>query len=178
MKEKLSRLFARFAFPGALMLLGAVLIVNPDSASALVSRGLGVLLLIGGVCFAVSAFLNPSGMVGRVLGAVLCFALGIWLLRNPLALARGTGRVVGILLALRGGQEFFSSQYTKGKLLSLSMMVLGVILALLPMTTSRVVFLLGGVVILAAGLAVLWERLHEDPPAIGSGKPDIIDEAP
>lgn len=174
MKNKLSEILSRFAFPSALILLGLVLILSPDSASVFLAKLFGYVFLVVAAGFGIAAFTGSYGMVRDVVLAILCAALGIWLLRNPLLVARGVGRIVGAVIAFWGLKEVFASRQTAGKLLSLAALALGVILLLLPMTVSRVVFTLCGVVVLVVGVCTLIQRLRENP-RLGGGKPDIID---
>ena len=164
-------LVRRIAVPVAVMVFGLILLVNPDSASGLLGRLLGWCLVLGGLCFLGGA-LTGGGTAGKVLSGLVCLALGFWLLRNPMALARGVGRFLGILLAIRGVQECVRSASGGGKALGGIMAALGAVLILLPMTTSRLVFSLCGGAVLAVGVGMLINRLREDR---GGDDPNIID---
>ena len=93
MKDTILSVIRLIATPVLLMVLGLILLIHPDSASALVAQILGWVLVIAGVVFAVSAIAGHFDTVGKVLSAVCCFAVGAWLLRNPLMLAAGLGRL-------------------------------------------------------------------------------------
>ena len=152
-----------------------ILLIHPDSASALVAQILGWVLLIAGVVFAVSAIAGHFDTVGKVLSAVCCFAVGAWLLRNPLMLAAGLGRLAGILLVVRGIQDILNaSRYHYGILPAVITTVLGAVLIALPMTTSRVVISLCGLLVLIVGVAILVDRLRNRRPKEPS-ESDIID---
>ena len=110
-----------------------------------------------------------------MLGALACLVVGVWLLKNPLLLAAGIGRLVGILLLIRGIQDLLSSNYGRGKVLSLITALLGLVLILLPMTTSRVVFSLCGLVVLVVGITMLIDRLRLRRLMGGDDDPNIID---
>lgn len=148
------------ASPVALIVLGLVLLFRPDSASALVATVLGWCLLAAGIVLAMAAIAVRESTAVKVLGAVACLAMGIWLLKNPLLLAAGIGRLVGIVLLIRGVQDLLSSNYGHGKALSLITALLGIVLIVLPMTTSRVVFSLCGLVVLVVGITMLVDRLR------------------
>lgn len=169
----LSSFLYRIAGPAALMVMGLILLLNPDSLSALISTVLGWGLLLAGAGFLAAAVLNRFGTIGSVLGGLLCFSLGGWLLRHPLVLAAGVGRIAGILLIIRGAQEWFDSRWSRGRLLAGACVALGIILVVLPMTASRVVFGLCGLSVLIVGAVMLVERLRDS----GGPKnpPDIID---
>lgn len=175
MKDTILSVIRLIATPVLLMVLGLILLIHPDSASALVAQILGWVLLIAGVVFAVSAIAGHFDTVGKVLSAVCCFAVGAWLLRNPLMLAAGLGRLAGILLVVRGVQDILNaSRYHYGILPAVITTVLGAVLIALPMATSRFVMSLCGLLVLIVGVAILVDRLkdrrHKEP-----SESDIID---
>lgn len=174
-KNKLLSIVYQFASPVALIVLGAVLLLFPDSASVLVAKVLGWAMVIAGVVFAVSAIVSPGGTAGKVICAVVCLAVGGWLVKNPLVLAKGVGRFVGILLAIRGIQDLFQSVSAQGKLLALVTAAMGVILVLLPMTTSRVVFSICGLMVLLIGIAMFVDRIRRRRLMDPGDDPNIID---
>ena len=174
-KNKLLSIAYQFASPVALIVLGAVLLLFPDSASMLVAQVLGWAMVIAGVVFAVSTIASPGGTAGKVICAVVCLAVGGWLVKNPLILAKGVGRFVGVLLTIRGLQDLFQSVSAQGKLLSVVTAAIGVILILLPMTTSRVVFSLCGLVVLIIGIAMLVDRIRKRRLMEPKDDPNIID---
>ena len=174
-KNKILARIYQFASPVALIVLGAVLLLFPDSASVLVAKVLGWAMVIAGVVFAVSAIAAPGGTAGKVLGAVVCLAVGGWLVKNPLVLAKGVGRFVGILLAIRGVQDLFQSVTGQGKLLAVVTAAMGAILILLPMTTSRVVFSICGLVVLLIGIVMLADRIRKRRLLEPKDDPNIID---
>lgn len=164
-KQEIQSLLSLIALPIGLMVVGIVLIFNPDSASALVSRLLGWGLILGGVgtlCF---------GSYGRLFRGIGMICVGSFFLANPLTLAAFVGRVIGVLMALRGVREMMQG---RDSLLSALMAIVGVVLALLPMTTSRLVFIGCGVVAFGIGLVMLIRRLDRNR-RLGRGKDDIID---
>ena len=60
MKDTILSVIRLIATPVLLMVLGLILLIHPDSASALVAQILGWVLLIAGVVFAVSAIAYAS----------------------------------------------------------------------------------------------------------------------
>lgn len=172
-KHDLRSLLSLLASPVLLMLLGVILLFNPDSAPALVSRVLGWCIFLAGIGFGVSAMVRSSGTAWKVIAAIACLSLGGWLIRHPLAMAAGIGRLLGILLLIRGGRDIFQKN---GGLWGLVTAVLGLVLILLPMTTSRLVFSACGLVMAAAGVLMLLDRLRRR--RLEPGEPDdpnIID---
>ncbi len=161
------------AGPVFLCMAGLVLLVSPDTASALVGKVLGWLMVLVGAGFAVSAFSRRGSLVFPVVAALALLGMGSWLLRNPLALASGVGRLLGLLLLIQGGGDFFSSLTSGGKLLSGVTAVLGLILLLLPMTTSRLLFAVLGAVLIATGVTEALSRLRQR--RLDSGDGSVID---
>lgn len=174
-KRDILSLVYQLASPVAMMLLGLILILNPDSASALLARLLGWGAILAGIGIGVYAIFSKSGQVGKGVMAVGCVSVGSFLMRNPLILAAGIGRLLGILLILRGGRDVLLSKRSgHGQILALVVTVVGVVLTLLPMTTSRLVFSACGVVVLLAGGAMLLDRLR-NKQYLEDHDPNIID---
>lgn len=171
MKRNMTDLITTFATPTLMIILSLVLMFSPDSAAALVGRVLGWGLTVCGIAVAAATFLDRRFTAGRLLAGLVLLAGGTWLLRNPLVLAAGLGRFVGLVLLVRGGRDFVNSAIVGGRALSLVTAVLGLVLILLPMTTSRIVFTLLGVLILITAVSELLQRLKSRR----GGKPDIID---
>ncbi len=57
-------LLRRFMTPVVLIVLGLVLVLSPDSASALIAKVLGWILLASGIGFGVAARTGPARGVG------------------------------------------------------------------------------------------------------------------
>ena len=173
-KKEFLSLAYELASPAALVLLGLILLFRPDTASVLISRLMGWGFFAVGLGFGIAAIASRGGDVGKIIGAVCCMAAGSFLIKNPLWLARGVGRVLGVFLMIRGGRDFFQSNFRGGKALSLVCAGLGVVLVVLPMTVSRWVFSLCGLVMAIVGAVMLLERLKERKYLDG-GDPNIID---
>lgn len=174
-KEKLFHLIGRLWAPVALMVLGLVLLFNPDSASALISRLLGWILIAFGIGFGIAAITGESGRVGKGITAVALAVAGGWLTNNPLALAAWIGRFIGILLVIDGVQDIAQARKLGERFaLPLIVTVVGAVLILLPMTTTRLVFSLCGAVVLLIGTVMLLNRLRGHKQ-LHDGSSDIID---
>lgn len=175
-KRDLFSFVYQLASPVLLMALGLILIISPDTASVLVARVLGWGCLLVGIGIGVAAIFDRRGAIGKGLAAVGCVTIGGFLMRNPLVLAAGIGRVLGIVLILRGGRDvMLSNRSGHGRVLAIITTVVGVVLAVLPMTTSRLVFSACGVVVLLIGAAMLIDRLRERRCLDDGGDPNIID---
>ena len=178
-KENISSLVSRFLMPVLLMVLGLVLLFNPDTASALIARLLGLTLVAVGIILGVSAISSPGGQAGKGIASVLFVVVGGWLAGNPLMLAAWIGRLVGILLVI-GGLQDISQCRRRGVrfVMPLVTAIVGVVLVVRPMTTSRLVFSLCGLVVLVTGIAMFLDRLKGRNRLEGPGEPEdpnIID---
>ena len=159
--QKLSAFLSRYATPAVLIVLGLVLILCPDTASALISKAAGWGLMMAGIIVAVAMVVDRNWSASRILTGIVLVGLGRWLMTHPLAWAAWGGRIIGLLLLLRGIRDFSQSAFTQGKVLSAVTALLGLVLILMPMTASRMVFSLCGVVILVVGGGMLAERVWE-----------------
>ena len=159
--QKLSAFLSRYATPAVLIVLGLVLVFCPDTASALISKVAGWGLMMAGIVVAVAMVVDRGWSLSKILTILVLAGLGRWLMTHPLAWAAWGGRIIGLLLLLRGIRDFTQSAFTQGKVLSVVTAALGLMLILLPMTASRMVFSLCGVVILVVGGGMLAERIWE-----------------
>ena len=173
---KFSEKFQLLLAPVVLLLLGLVLAVNPDSASALIAKLLGWLLALIGAGFGITALVSPQGRAGKVFAAIALAVAGGWLVNNPLALAAWIGRFIGILLLVNGISDFGTARRCGMKPgFSLISILLGIILLLLPMTASRLLFRLCGLVVAGVGVVMLLSRLKGRPRLQEPEDPNIID---
>ena len=163
-----------FLAPVLVMLLGLILIVNPDSATALISKVLGTIIIVIGIGFGIGAIVNAKGRTARAITAVVMAVAGGWLVNNPLALAAWIGRFIGVLLVIDGLQDIIElRKFGKSFLLPLIIAAVGAVLVVMPLTTSRLVFTLCGIVVLIIGAAMLFDRLKTRPRLKSAD--DIID---
>lgn len=146
--------------PVLLIILGVILIVHPDFASATIGKVLGWLLMAAGIGGIAAAVVTKTGLVTKAVYVLLCFGIGGWLLANPLNLAAAIGRIAGILLTVRGVQDVIRAvQWKTGLFLALLTTAVGLLLIVLPLTTSRLVFLVCGLLLLLVGVVMLRDRL-------------------
>lgn len=175
-KQKIKAFLSLIFTPCVVILGGLVLLLSPDTASALLGRILGWGLVLVGIIFAAAAISQHFTSVSDIIGGVLCLGIGIWLLSNPLSLASGIGRVIGILLAVRGIADLVDALKSKGNLLpGIMTAAVGLVLVFLPMTVSRVGFRLLGLAVAVYGGLLLYLRLRRRNNTPGLDNPDIID---
>lgn len=163
-----------FLSPVLLVVLGIILIVNPDSAAALVAKVLAWALVLVGTGLGLKNLLGSEDRrIGQIVAAAICLIVGLWMLSNPLVLAKSIGRVLGLFIFLQAAD--FRDRGRGISLVSLAAAILGLILFLVPMTTSRILFTVVGIVVLVIGVTELVSRLRARKLLDGGDDPDIID---
>ena len=172
-KQEILSAVQLYLAPVLVILLGLMLLISPDTASALISKILGgALSLVGFVLAAIALFGNRR--VGKLIFALAIVACGGILSANPLLLASFAGRIVGILLLVDGIGDMINA-HRRGirGLMPLLVTILGAILVLMPMTASRLLFGLCGLAVTVVGFFMLLDRLRRKLPA--GDDPNIID---
>lgn len=175
MKKKNMQSMVRLMLTPVLMvILGIVLVVRPDSASALVGKVLGWVLLVVGIGLLMESIAVKELTTSRILFVVVAAALGLWLVRNPLRLAAALGRIAGLLILVRAVQDIVNATRWKcGMKYALLSAIIGGLLIVLPMTTSRLVITLCGLVLVFLAVMMGLDRLRFFRHS--GGGPDIID---
>ena len=110
---------------------------------------------------------------------MLCGISGVVLVRNPLVLAAGTGKILGLLLIIRSLAGMVQGGRSSGRPARHAMgevpeLILGAFLLLSPMTPTRLIFGIIGAV-LAVGAVVKLIALKRDPAVSQLENPRIID---
>lgn len=163
-----------FLAPVLVILLGLLLLINPDSASVLLSKLMGGLLILVALIVGVTALFSQQKRIFKLICAFLILNCGIILTRNPLLLASFAGRVVGLLLFVDGLGDMINARRRGIRgLMPLLVTVLGGVLILMPMTASRLVFSLCGLAVTVIGIVMLLDRLRRRLPE--GDDPNIID---
>ena len=158
----------RLGMPVTTIVLGLILLIVPDSASVVIAYGIGGILIFGGIVFAIGALLDQS--LSKGFWALACLSIGGTLMGNPLLLARNLGRFLGIWLAIEGGDCLRKGN----RIFGVMILVAAVALILSPMTLSRLVFSLCGLVVLIIGIGMLADRL-KNQKRLHKGDDNIID---
>ena len=175
-KQDIFSLVQLFMAPVLVILLGVLLVINPDSASVLISSVLGWVLSGIGVIAGIIALFSDRNRVGKLIGAAGFLLIGSILGSRPLLLASFAGRIIGLLLLADGLADLVNA-HRRGirGLMPLIVAILGSILLLMPMTASRLVFRLCGLVVLVIGCAMLFDRIRHPRLNRGKDDPNIID---
>ena len=144
------------------ILCGVILVLKPDTASALLSAVAGWALIAAGVAMLITGFTGDFGLGSVVTGAVLVLS-GAWLHRNPLMIASVLGFVVGFLVLRQGLRAMKDAQRSKrngglwipGAVLAVLEALVGIRLILSPLSISRLVLSIGGIVLIVIGVCNL-----------------------
>ena len=168
------------AGPILLIVIGAVLALNPDSASALVSAILGWGLIVVGVMLIVGGSLGRNDW-GSIAQGALFLICGSWLHRNPLMIASVLGILLGIAALRQGWRAAMNVSKSKrnggfwipGAVLAVAELLVGLRLIFSPLTVSRFVLTLAGIAMAVCGVWELISRSREKKYIPGT--PNIID---
>ena len=172
--NKLFDLISMLLGPVLLMVLGIILIVDPDSASALVAKVIAWALILTGTGLALKNLVSERRK-GQIVAAAISLVVGLWMLANPLILARSLGRILGLVIFLQAADFREWKNGIKVSGVSLVTAILGLILVLVPMTASRILFVIIGIVCLVIGVTEIVNRLHIRKKLDRDDGPDIID---
>ena len=159
-----------------MLLIGLLFLLFPDSAVALTTFGLALLLIaIGGVSAVRMLFFNHRELSDwfYTIGGL---GLGIYLFLDPMSLADSLGRFLGLFLLIQGMSNLRRSRTDWGKALGIITALGGIILFLIPRTLVNTLLALVGLILLViVGVNLLGAlrggRLEEPRD------PNIIDAA-
>ncbi|MBQ2854982.1 MAG: DUF308 domain-containing protein [Oscillospiraceae bacterium] len=175
-KNELFSLVRVLLVPGLLILLGLILLVYPDAASAMISRILGYALTACGIGAGVTAVFSHTGRIGKAIAAVVLAIVGGWLVSQPLLLVAWISRFLGMLIMVNSGMELvYALKQKRNVIFYGAATAIGAILILLPMTASRLVFSLCGAAVLIIGIVMLLDRLRSRRWLPEGDDPNIID---
>lgn len=175
-KQDILSLIRLLLVPVLLILLGLILVVNPDTASALISRLIGYVLILCAVGTGLAAILGQTGKITKGIAAAVLAIVGSWLMAHPLWLVAWISRFLGMLIMVNSGIELaYAIRQKQNVVFYGAATAVGAILILLPMTASRLVFTLCGIAVLVIGAVMLRDRLRGRRWIQESEDPNIID---
>ena len=174
-KQDILSLLQLLLVPILLVLLGLILLVNPDAASAMISRIIGYALILAAIGTGLTAVFSSSKIPKGIL-AVMLAVFGGWLVANPLMLAAWIGRFLGVLILINSIPDLIYARKQGRKVgFDLIAALVGGALILLPLTASRLVFSLCGGVVLIIGVLMFLERIRGRRWLKEGDDPNIID---
>lgn len=170
-----TKMLRLLAGPALTVFLGLVLLLSPDSASALVGKILGWVAIFIALAEAFGEG-KQSPLKGIFFGII-----GVLILRDPLYVAKFLGRVLGLALFMWGvgglsrAHRVGKLSLTPGTVLSGAVALIGLVLFLVPMATSRLVISGIGILMIGIGLKEGFDRLREKKQLEEPSVPNIID---
>ena len=156
--KKIESFIRNFGLQALTIAAGLILLLNPDGATALVTKvigwGLVLCCAIRLIRLAVTDRLR-WGMDAFLTGAAL--GLGVILLARPLILADLIGRFFGILLLLEGLQHLRGGLRLGAVLTTLA----GLLLMFIPRTLTNTLLGVCGIVLIFIGIVNLTEQIRD-----------------
>lgn len=182
-KHDFLQIISTYVIPSLEIALGVILVLNPDSGSALISSLAGWLLLAI-ACVTGANALSSMGQLrtSRFLRAGAALVAGLWLLSQPLMLVSILGQLLALALMYWGGTRIYQVYRTRKSgvaepwpVFSCIVAGLGLILLVSPLSASRLVFRAVGLVVAGMGISELLRRLNGKGRLEEGNDPNIID---
>ena len=175
-KQDILSLVQLLLVPVLLILLGLILVVNPDTASVLISKLLGYVLTLCAIGTGLAAIFSRTKRVMKGICAVVLAMVGGWLMMHPLWLTAWVSRFLGMLILVNSGMDLiFALKQNRNVIFHAAAAAVGALLILMPMSASRLVFTLCGVAVLAIGGVMLYDRIRGRRWLHEGDDPNIID---
>lgn len=175
-KNQITKNWQLFAMPALVILVGLILLFNPDSAIALVTGALAWIFIAFGVIRVIVILTGHEGAnPTKWIWPVLALMVGVYFLKNPLVLANVVGRVIGILIFLEGLDDLRKSRHGAAKILAIITMAIGLILFILPRTLTNTVLGICGLVLIVIGVCNLLSKFRDYKALEEGSDPNIID---
>ena len=175
-KQDILSLVQLLLVPVLLILLGLILVVNPDTASVLISKLLGYVLTLCAIGAGIAAIFSRTKKAMKVICAVVLAMVGGWLVMHPLWLTAWVSRFLGMLILVNSGMDLiFALKQNRNVIFHAASAAIGVLLILMPMSASRLVFTLCGVAVLVIGGVMFLDRIRGRRWLHEGDDPNIID---
>ena len=175
-KQDILSLVQLLLVPVLLILLGLILVVNPDTASVLISKLLGYVLTLCAIGAGIAAIFSRTKKAMKVICAVVLAMVGGWLMMHPLWLTAWVSRFLGMLILVNSGMDLiFALKQNRNVIFHAASAAIGALLILMPMSASRLVFTLCGVAVLVIGGVMFLERIRGRRWLHEGDDPNIID---
>lgn len=186
MKENIAKTLSRAKWGSiALIVFGLVLVCFPDFGSRTVAAVIAWGLMIAGTAGLVIGVLSwPAFGFGTLGGSGISLLVGLYIMRNPLSLASILGVLLGALLTVQGLGALADALRLRrnGAIWGFSLvwacvtLIMGLILIFSPLTTSRIVMSITGLIMMVCGGGNLYTHAKATPYIrTAQGKSRIID---
>ena len=160
-KQDILSLIQLLLVPALLILLGLILVINPDTASALISKLIGYALTLAAVGTGLAAVFSRTKKIQKGICAVVLAMVGGWLMMHPLWLVAWISRFLGLLIMVNSGMDlFYAINQKHNAVFYAAATAIGAILVLMPMSASRLVFTLCGIAVLVIGGVMFYDRIR------------------
>lgn len=167
-------LWERFGFAVLMVFCGAVLLLFPDSAVALVTKLFAWILIAAGIYNVIKILVNQGSEAGTWIWTVLYFAVGGYMLSHPMVITDLVSRLLGTFLMIHGFGELRRSVHSSAKVLGGITAAVGFVLVLMPRTLTDTLLGIVGIALIIVGVinfvGKLNRKLH-----LKSGDDKIID---
>lgn len=175
-KQDILSLLQLLLAPILLILLGLILVINPDTASALISKLIGYALTLAAIGTGLAAIFSRTKKIRKGICAVVLAMVGGWLMMHPLWLVAWISRFLGLLIMVNSGMDlFYAINQKRNAVFYAAATAIGAILVLMPMSASRLVFTLCGVAVLVIGGVMFYDRTRGHRWLTEGDDPNIID---
>ena len=175
-KQDILSLVQLLLVPVLLILLGLILVVNPDTASVLISKLLGYVLTLCAIGAGIAAIFSRTKKAMKVICVVVLAMVGGWLMMHPLWLTAWVSRFLGMLILVNSGMDLiFALKQNRNVIFHAAAAAIGALLILMPMSASRLVFTLCGVAVLVIGGVMFLDRIRGRRWLHEGDDPNIID---
>ena len=171
--RKIEKYLNALGLPVLTVLAGLILLVNPDGATALVTRLVGwVMVILGAGMLIRPALKNISIAPATWIWGGALIAVGVLLLARPMILADSLGRLFGTLLLIEGINRL---RVSSSRLVPVLTIAAGAVLVLIPRTLTQTLLAVCGIVLMVIGTVNLLGRLNEMKRLEPGSDPNIID---
>ncbi len=171
-KHNMIQYISAYAPAAASILGGLVLLFCPDAATALVAVIIGWVALAIGILLLIAAAVTHEDL-GTFLKAGISIAAGLWLINNPMSLAVAFGKLLGIGFLVSGFSGCRKSNSKAGRTIYLVVGLLGLVLLMAPLTATRAVYTVLGLILVVVGIVMLLNRLNKGRLDSGDGIIDV-----
>ena len=171
-RKQLKALLDRFGSGTLMLLSGAICLLFPNSAVALITTLLAWLLIAAGAVTGIRALRTRAQGLKNWLLPLSALVLGVYIATDPLVLSEYLGRFFGLFLVITGASRMRTPS-DREKFLGAITAAAGLALFLIPLALVGTLVTVLGLVLMVVGLVNILANLR---PALYHPKdPNIID---